>query len=361
MPNYKGRRKGTRRIVIWAQGQRHEWIVEGMKADADAFEARKRVELEAGTLSNRTAPTLFDFCELQYKPHAEANLKASTWRNVRIYQVATLVEFFGSMRLTEIDDNSIEAFKATRREKIEASSINNELRVLGTIMRYAGKLGYPCAKPAISKMKVRGTGRVRVWTLAQIEDLFVKARDVSPDLLRMLVFLVNTGCRKGEALACEWDWIDFDAEMIRIPSNEYWQPKSGKPREVPMSDACRAVLSGARKHKRWVFPTVHGERYKVFPKGLFNEAREKAILTGGVHTLRHTYASHFLQQEPDLFLLSKVLGHSHQRVTELYAHLLPGHLDRARNAVNIGVPAAPVKKNRGGRRGESRVSSRKHN
>jgi hypothetical protein len=32
----------------------------------------------------------------------------------------------------------------------------------------------------------------------------------------------------------------------------------------------------------------------------------------------------------------QVLGHSHQRVTELYAHLLPGHLDRARNAVNLG-------------------------
>jgi hypothetical protein len=39
---------------------------------------------------------------------------------------------------------------------------------------------------------------------------------------------------------------------------------------------------------------------------------------------------------PDLFLLAHVLGHSHQRVTELYAHLLPDHLARARNAVNLG-------------------------
>jgi len=42
-----------------------------------------------------------------------------------------------------------------------------------------------------------------------------------------------------------------------------------------------------------------------------------------------------------LFLLAHVLGHSHQRVTELYAHLLPDHLARARNAVNLG-PAATV-------------------
>jgi integrase len=355
MPNYKGRRKGTRRIVIWAQGKSHEWIVEGTKADGDAFEARKRVELEAGTLSTRSAPAFLDFCSLQYRPHAEANLKASTWKNVRIYQVTTLAEFFGAMKLTEIDDNAIELYKAERRQKVKPSSVNNELRVLKTILAYARKLGYPCASPAVSKMKVRGDGRVRVWTMTQLEDLFTRARDVSPGLLRLLVFLLNTGCRKGEALACEWDWIDFDAAMIRIPSNEFWQPKNGKPREVPMSDACRSVLTGVREHARWVFPSTLGERYSVFPKGLFNEARQKAHLTGGVHTLRHTFASNFLQQVPDLFLLAQVLGHSHTRVTELYAHLLPGHLDRARNAVNIG-PALSA--NHGGRRGERRASAR---
>jgi integrase len=354
MPNYKGRTPGTRRVVIWAQGKRHEWIVDGTRADGDAFEARKRVELEAGTLSNRTAPTFSDFSKLQYKPYAEANLKASTWQNVRIYQVATLTEFFGTRRLTEIDNNSIEAFKFHRRQAIGPASINNELRVLKTILVYARRLGFPCATPAVAKMKVRGDGRVKVWTLGQLDSLFTEARAVSPQLLRILVFLVNTGCRKGEALACEWDWIDFDAGMIRIPSNEYWQPKSGKPREVPMSDACRAVLAGKRQHPRWVFPTIHGERYTVFPKGLFSEARKEARLIGGVHTLRHTFASNFLHAVPDLFLLAQVLGHSHTRVTELYAHLLPGHLDRARNAVNIG----PMLANRGGHRGGSKVSAR---
>jgi hypothetical protein len=36
-----------------------------------------------------------------------------------------------------------------------------------------------------------------------------------------------------------------------------------------------------------------------------------------------------------MFLLAQVLGHSHQRVTALYSHLLPGHLLRARDAVNM--------------------------
>jgi site-specific recombinase XerD len=103
-----------------------------------------------------------------------------------------------------------------------------------------------------------------------------------------------------------------------------------------MSDACRAVLSGSKASERWVFPKASGERYVEFPKDAFWAARDRAKLTGGPHTVRHTFASHFLQKVPDLFLLAQVLGHSHQRVTELYAHLLPDHLARARNAVNLG-------------------------
>jgi len=52
---------------------------------------------------------------------------------------------------------------------------------------------------------------------------------------------------------------------------------------------------------------------------------------------RHTYASHFLASVPDLFLLAQVLGHSSIRITELYSHMLPGRLNRAKNAVSIGL------------------------
>ena len=40
---------------------------------------------------------------------------------------------------------------------------------------------------------------------------------------------------------------------------------------------------------------------------------------------------------PDLFLLARVLG-QHTRVTRLYSHLLPDHLARARNAVQLSAP-----------------------
>jgi integrase len=158
----------------------------------------------------------------------------------------------------------------------------------------------------------------------------------APELLPVLVFLVNTGCRKGEAIACEWSWIDTAASMVRIPVCDVWQPKSGKPREIPMSNSLKAILAGPRRHERWAFPTRFGGRYAEFPKDRFDLVRKAAKVTGGPHTARHTYASLFLQAVPDMFLLAKILGHSQVRITELYSHLLPDHLARGRNAVDVG-------------------------
>jgi integrase len=66
-------------------------------------------------------------------------------------------------------------------------------------------------------------------------------------------------------------------------------------------------------------------------------SRRDAKLRGGPHTSRRTFASHFLMRVPDPHQLAGILGHSQTRVTELYTHLLPGHLDRARNAVNLSA------------------------
>lgn len=341
MANYPGRRRSTRRIVIWSRGRSHEWIVSGTKADGAAFEARKRLELQSAETERRSVPRISEFCLGEYRLFAETNLRRTTWHRGRKYQVATIIEHLGELRLTDLSTAAIERFKRERAQQVMASSVNNDLRVLIGILNYARKLGYPVAPVKILGLKTPA-GRVHVWTTAELEAIFTATRSIYAPLLPMLVFLANTGCRKGESIAAEWSWVDFDESLIRIPANEIWRPKSGKAREVPMSDAVRAILSSVSQfeRKRWVFPNRNGGRYKEWPKDLFAEIRDRAGVTGGPHTFRHTFASHFLQTVPDLFLLSQVLGHSHTRVTELYSHMLPGHLERARNAVNVAPTMA---------------------
>lgn len=335
MPVYKGRRPGTWRVVIWAQGKANEWLLEGTRKEALAYEARKRVELGERGPATRGSPSFRDFCEKTYAPHAEQHLRASTWQSVRVYQLATLARHLGDIRIAELRTEHIEAYKLARGREVKASSVNNELRVLRTVLGYAKTLGHAVANPTIKKLPTTGAGRVKVWTAEQVGRLFEAARVEAPELLPMLVFLANTGCRKGEGIAAEWSWIDWERDLIRIPVTEAWRPKSGRPREVPLSPAVRAALTGPRAHERWLFPNRNGGRYACFPEEQWRAVRGAAGLTGGPHTFRHTFASHFLVAVPDMFLLAQILGHSHTRISELYSHLLPGHLERARNAVDL--------------------------
>lgn len=341
MPNYAGRTKGTRRISISINGARHERIVQGTKAEGDEFEAQWRIELAANLHDTRVVPRFSKLCVEKYSPYAEANLAKTTWR-ARRNIIATLVEFFGEKKLSTFAASDLEAFKAHRKARVGAYSLNTELRALLTVLHWAKKNGYRVSIPPVKYLK-EVKGRPRIWTPEQVTTLLELCRVWDADLLPILLFLVNTGCRKGESIAAEWSWIDLKADMIRIPATEFWKPKNATAREVPIGDALRPMLSGPRRSDRWVFPNRDGDRFAYFPDVRFKIVQDKAKLWGGIHTLRHVYASLFLQSTPDLFLLAQVLGHSHERITAIYAHLLPEHLSRARNAVNVTLPVAAVK------------------
>lgn len=134
-------------------------------------------------------------------------------------------------------------------------------------------------------------------------------------------------------------------EVVEDDSDEIaaWEPKNRRPREVPIADELLPYLSTTRRSDTWVFPAPEtGRRYAFWPENQFQRIQKLAGLSGGVHTLRHTFASHFLQERPDLPLLARILGHSHTRVTELYSHMLPEHLERARNVVALMPEVDPA-------------------
>lgn len=340
MPNYPGKRPGTRRIVVWSKGKANERTVVGTKTEGDLFESRFRIELEANVHDTRTAPSLQQICTEKYAPFARANLSKSTCRS-RLHVLVNLCAFLGQRKLTAFTMADTEAYKASRLSKtVGPATVNGELRAFLTVLKWAKEQGYPVTIPPIRYLRVP-TGRVRIWTHAEVKKLMAVARVKHPEILRIIIFLLNTGCRKGEVIAAEWSWMDFRKGIIRIPASKEWSPKSGKARDVPMSDACRAVLQipeSERRSERWVFPNRDGVRFEFFPDAIVKELQTKAGLTGGIHTTRHCFASFFLEKGGSMHELAEILGHSHLRTTAIYSHLLPGHLEKSRNMVNIGPP-----------------------
>lgn len=333
------------RVTLYLNGKQSEWIVKGTRAEAENFEAEKRLTLSSRP-DPRTAPSLRDYCVSIYKPYAKQHLKASTWETSTRYQLQNLLGYLGPLKLADIGIVQVDAYKAARAKDknrsggtVGPTTINNELRLLGTVLRHAQDRGYLKDLPRWRRIPVRGKPRAKAWTVQQVQALYTTAQTVAPELVSMLAFMVNTGCRKGEVIACEWSWVDFDAGMLRIPSNKVWQPKNGKPREIPLPSSLERLLfarwESEGRHPTLVFPNRAGTAYSFFPEQLFRDVKDAAKVVGTPHWTRHTFASLFLRRTPDLFLLAQVMGHSHVRVTELYTHFMADHLDRARNAVDL--------------------------
>lgn len=343
MPVYR-EAPGVWRVKIWKANRVQSWKVRGPKSAAEAFEARKRLELAVEVDRRSAVPTFLRFLLDEYLPHAELRLKPAWLRNQR-YTLATLGAELGELPITDISTAVLEAFARGRvNGRRKPVTVNNEMRILRRVLNYARKLGVLATVPAWEQLPERGETRARAWTRAQVDALIEAGAKKAPEILPIVVFLANTGCRAGEALALTWDHVDLAHGLIHVWPSAAWQPKSGRPREVPIADALLPWLQLPRTSP-YVFPSLHGkragQRRTSWPARLFNLARAAAGLKGGPHTLRHTYASHFLATTPDLALLAEVLGHSDTAVTRLYKHLLPDHLARARNAVQMaGTPAA---------------------
>jgi integrase len=342
MPVAKGRRTGTWRVTVWATGRQHEEIFEGPRGEALEHEARMRLSLVgSGRLTQRIAPRFFEFCAAVYEPHARVHLAASTW-NVRSYQMATLVGFFGAFRLTELSTALVDAYKTERRKLVGPTTVNNELRVLGAMLRFAkDERGLPVADVRLKKL-ASPRGRVHAWSADEVARLLDAAERTDRSFLPLVLFLLYTGVRKGEAIAAEWSWIDARCRILSIPATSAWRPKSGRAREVSLNDELRPVLERLPRDTLWLFPNAHANAYACFPNERFRALVVAAKLEGGPHTCRHTFASHALAGGLSLHDLAGVLGHSSTRVTEVYAHLLPGHLERSRNAVSFAAPSSEL-------------------
>ncbi len=144
-------------------------------------------------------------------------------------------------------------------------------------------------------------------------------------------FAVGTGLRRGEICALRWGAVDFNRRLLHVQNTETHTTKSGRERPVPLVGDALAVLEerrGEQKPERSAHVFLGMKGGPLNPDHLskrFRHYRARAELPGGLHfhSLRHTFASWFVQRGGDLYRLKELLGHAGIEETLRYAHLRP--------------------------------------
>lgn len=144
----------------------------------------------------------------------------------------------------------------------------------------------------------------------------------------ILMTAYGAGLRLNEICHLRVGDIDSDRMTIRVE-----QGKGAKDRYTLLSPRLLAELRRywvAQRPKTWLFTARDPERpiYDHTVQRIFYAAKDRAGITkeGGIHALRHAFATHLLEAGVDVHTIQRLLGHGHISSTLRYFHLARRHL-----------------------------------
>lgn len=193
-----------------------------------------------------------------------------------------------------------------------------------------------------------------VLTREQVGHLFAVIRE--PRFRTVLRLIYACGLRISEAIHLEVSDVKRDGPRLHLH-----RTKGLKERFVPLPVWCYRELQDywrTHRHPRWLFPAVgrgwreveSTTRLAAADQPMSEQSIQHCVRLGRaearlplgthVHTLRHSYATHLLEEGVSIRLISAYLGHSSLEPTLIYTHLTAVNEAGARAALDRLRPAA---------------------
>ena len=142
----------------------------------------------------------------------------------------------------------------------------------------------------------------------------------------------SSGLRISELLNLKLTDIDSQRKQIKVE-----QGKGKKDRFTVLSDKILPLLRAyymEYKPKYFLFESPEGAKYSTTSVHIIlNQAIKKAGIKKRVtmHTLRHSFATHLLEQGTDLRYIQSLLGHESTKTTQIYTHVTTKGFDQIKS------------------------------
>lgn len=159
-----------------------------------------------------------------------------------------------------------------------------------------------------------------VLTIEEIKNILSLIR--SPTIKMLLLMTYGCGLRLSEATHLKVADVDMSRMQVKVTG------KGGKDRYVPLAQRSKQLLALYLNEHRPVKYLFIGKTVKgPIPGGTVQKAFKAALKQtdinkpATIHTLRHSYATHLLENGIDIRIIQAALGHKHPSTTMVYAHL----------------------------------------
>jgi site-specific recombinase XerD len=251
----------------------------------------------------------------------ELVLKQYSMNTLKLYRVefAVLLELLGARSVDDLSEEQIRSYLLwlIEKRKYGESQIHTAINAIKfyfeKVMKGERKV-YEIPRPIKPLLLPRVHGKSKLIELIQ------RTENLKHRCILMLAY--SAGLRVSEIVHLEIADIDSGRMTIFIK-----RAKGKKDRLVSLSPVLLENLRGYYKMyqpKKYLFEGVNGEMYSIRSvQQVFREAKDRAgiKMKGGIHTLRHSYATHLLESGTDIRFIQELLGHESLKTTVRYTHV----------------------------------------
>jgi integrase/recombinase XerC len=239
---------------------------------------------------------------------------------------------FGGMELRAISPAIIRSWLASLKEEGLASrSVNRKISSLRSFYKYQLRSGAVEQSPMVAITSPKVSKRLPVYVeqkdMAELlgEIRFPDDWEGWTDRLVLTIFY-HTGMRLAELVNLRESQVDGSKRVIKVLG------KGNKERVIPVSPALVEGIQAYMRKKRveleapdteYLLVSVKGK--KLYPKYLYRSVRKyltqvTTIEQRSPHVLRHTFATHLMNEGAELNSVKELLGHSSLAATQVYTH-----------------------------------------
>lgn len=303
-------------------------------------EKNKKIEQEKQKEENAKKILFKDVFE-KYIAQVKIDDTSKTFQNKSDRYRIWISPFIKEKFLSEIKKQDIEDIKENMLDAGRADdTIKKTISIVTQVYKYAieHELYFGNIPTTNVKTPNKDNKRSRYLTKEEAKKLLDELALHSPQLHDMALISLYTGMRAGEIRKLKWENILWNTDRI----NAKWR-KNGGNDLLPIHQKVREILERRKQQSDsdLVFKSEDGNMLKAI-SGTYKKVVDKLGFNKGItdetqkvvfHTLRHTYASWLVMSGVDLYTVQRLMGHKDIKMTQRYAHLAPGYLEKAVNSL----------------------------
>ncbi|MCE3280741.1 MAG: integrase [Bacteroidetes bacterium] len=229
-------------------------------------------------------------------------------------------------------------------QKISARSINRKITTLKTFYKYLLRQGLVTENPMLKIQSPKTSKRLPVFVEKEKMDLLldnVTFEEGEEGLRNRLIIelFYATGMRLSELINLRENDVDLYSGQLKVLG------KRNKERIIPFSNELKRAIESylaIKSFKNSEFLLVNSSGEKLYEKLVYKIVKQYLSLVTTIdkkspHVLRHTFATHMLNNGADLNAIKELLGHANLSATQVYTH---NTVEKLKNIHKLAHPKA---------------------